>query len=319
MKYNKILSAALIVFAATSCNKYLPEDMSNRNLEPMTIAGSETKTVFNQADGTVKWTTGDVIAIFDNLGGRNGFTNTADAPSSFSGNVTAGTTKFWGVYPGTRVESFSNGTAILKLPNIQTIAGNTFAEDLNLSVTTGNKTPGEPIVEGIKFHNVCGMVSFTLPARVSKVSFTASNRALAGNLSVNCENCTATVIDDDEASNTVSMSGNFPAGSRFYFVVAPGKIEGFSIEVSTAKGSIYGKGASQGEIDASAGKLVNLPEINYTDGTVTATAGHIYDQDTKVLTGSTLTVNHGIPQAIWKDVTAINNILRYASFLAADY
>ena len=94
MKTNRILSAALIVFAATACNTdYTTENFSGQDLEPMKIAGVETKTVFNPTEtgGTVNWTVGDHLAIFDNLGGKNIFNNSEGAAASFSGNVTAGT------------------------------------------------------------------------------------------------------------------------------------------------------------------------------------------------------------------------------------
>ena len=98
MKTIKFFSAALFVLAASACNPdYTTENFSN--LEPMTISGIKTKTILNQADGSVNWTAGDQIAIYDNLGGKNIFANTANYVASFSGNVTAGTTQFWGVYP----------------------------------------------------------------------------------------------------------------------------------------------------------------------------------------------------------------------------
>ena len=305
MKTNRILSAALIVFAATACNSdYISENMTGQNLEPMIIEGIETKTSFNQADGSVKWTAGDQIAIYDNLGGRNDFENTAEAVSTFTGNVTAGTSKFWGIYPSVRVKGFSNGVANVTLPSNQTSKDGSFAEKLNISVTTGSKTPGTEEVSGIQFHNVCGMISFDIPARIaaSSVTFTAHNRDIVGLLSVNCNDNKATVIEGT-GSKEVTMSGTFTAGSRFYFVVAPGTIEGFEIEVTTAKGS-YGKSASSGKIEVVAGKVTNLQEINFTDGVTSASASHTYSNGQ--LTGTALTINHGIPTDMWKDVTALS-------------
>lgn len=309
MKTNRILSAALIVFAATACNSdYISENMTGQELEPMTIAEVGTKTSFNQADGSVKWTSGDQILIFDNLGGRNLFKNTADAVSTFTGNVTAGTTKFWGIYPATRVEGCSNGVATVRLPFAQNAKEGSFDNGTNISVTTGTKTPGTPEVSDIQFHNVCGMISFDIPARIAAnhVKFTAHNRNIAGTISVNCndEKPTATIIDDGNGSNSVEMSGTFKAGSRFYFVVAPGTIEGFEIEVKTAKGSEFGRSASSGKIEVVAGKVTHLKEINFTDGAASASANHTYSNGQ--LTGTTLTINHGIPEKMWKDVTALS-------------
>ncbi len=306
MKTNRILSAALVVFAATACNSdYISENMTGQNLEPMIIEGIETKTSFNQADGSVKWTAGDQIAIYDNLGGCNDFENTAEAVSTFTGNVTAGTSKFWGIYPSVRVKGFSNGVANVTLPSNQTSKDGSFAEELNISVTTGSKTPGTEEVSGIQFHNVCGMISFDIPARIaaSSVTFTAHNRDIVGLLSVNCNDNKATVIEGT-GSKEVTMSGTFKAGSRFFFVVAPGAIEGFEIKVTTAKGSFYGKSADSGKIEVVAGKVTNLKEINFTDGVTSASASHTYSNGQ--LTGTALTINHGIPSDMWKDVTALS-------------
>lgn len=307
MKTFKAFSAALVVLAATACNSdYINESATANNLEPMTISGVETKTVFTPtADGgSVAWTAGDNIAVFDNLGGKNLFTNSEQAPASFSGNVTTGTTAFWAVYPEELVKDFSNASATVTLPADQTIAAGTFAEDLNISVANGLKTPGTPEVEDITFNNVCAMVSFELPARIDakKVTFTASNKEIAGDLTVNCEDLTVAVAAN--GSKSVSMTGDFPAGSRFYFVVAPGAIEGFRIDVETEKGSAYYKSASSAILNTEAGKLINLPAIDFTEGTASASASHIYENDT--LTGSSVEVTHGIPENMWADVTAIN-------------
>ena len=321
MKTIKIFSAALFVLVAAACNTdYLSENMSN--LEPMTIAGTKTKTILNQADGSVNWTAGDQIAIYDNLGGKNIFTNTADNLASFSGNVTAGTTQFWGVYPNNLISGFNNGTVTMTLPSDQTPVAGTFAEELNISVTSGMKTPGTEQVEGISFHNACGLISFTVPANIAaqKVTFISDNSFLCGTLSVDCTTTREAVLSSNQ-SNSVSMTGDFEAGSTFYFVVAPGQIEGFSINVETKKGSYYSKSASKGKINVTAGSLTRLGQISFKAGAVTASAEHVYDED-GVLTGSFLTVNHGIPQNMWKDVTNLTvNVVKggktYRSYSAS--
>lgn len=300
MKTIKFFSAALFVLAASACNAdYTTENFSN--LEPMTIAGIETKTALNQADGSVNWTAGDQIAIYDNLGGTNIFNNTSDNVASFFGNVTAGTEQFWGVYPTNLITGFNNGTVTMTLPSDQTPVAGTFDEELNISVTSGMKTPGTELVEGVSFHNACGLIAFTVPANIAaqKVTFISDNSFLCGTLSVDCT--TSEAVLSSNQSNSVSMTGDFAAGSTFYFVVAPGQIDGFSINVETKKGSYYSKNASQGKINVTAGSLTRLGQISFKAGAVTANAEHTYESD--VLTGSSLTVNHGIPQNMWNDVT----------------
>ena len=300
MKTIKIFSAALFVLVAAACNTdYLSENMSN--LEPMTIAGTKTKTILNQADGSVSWTARDQIAIYDNFGGKNIFANTSENIASFTGNVTAGTTQFWGVYPTNLISGFNSGTVTMTLPSDQTPVAGTFAEELNISVTSGMKTPGTEQVEGISFHNACGLISFTVPENIAaqKVTFISDNSFLCGTLSVDCT--TSEAVLSSNQSNSVSMTGDFEEGSTFYFVVAPGQIEGFSINVETKNGSYYSKSASNGSINVTAGSLTRLGQISFKAGAVTASAQHIYESE--VLTGSSLTVNHGIPQNMWNDVT----------------
>lgn len=306
MKTTKFLSAALFVFAAISCNTENFLEPTESALEPMYISGTATKTVFTptHAGGSVNWTAGDQLAIFDNLGGKNIFNNSDAAVASFSGEVSVGTTKFWGVYPADNVVSknTADGTVIVDLPSDQTAAAGTFAEDLNISVTTGYKTPGVASVDNITFHNVCGLISFKLPERIAakKVTFKASNRAIAGKLSVDCEDGNVTIVEN--ASESVSMSGDFAKGSTFYFVVTPGDITGFRIDVETNAGSKYSLGTAEGVLNVVAGGYINLPNIDLKDGEVSVSASHRYSND-GVLTGSSLTVNHGIPSQLWKDVT----------------
>ena len=303
MKAIKFISAALIVFGAASCIKEnITDNFQAFDQEPMTISNPETKTVLN-SDYSVNWTAGDEIAIYDNLGGKNIFTNSTESVATFSGNVTMGTTQFWGIYPAGLVESFNNGTAVITLPADQTPAAGTFAEDVNISIAQGSKIPGTELVENITFSNVCGLISFTVPSNIAaqKVTFSTESRDLAGTLNVNFENSTMAI--SGEGSKSLTMEGDFAAGSTFYFVATPGAITGFKIEVDTKLGSFYYKSTQNGSINVVAGGITPLGLITFKDGIATAEAAHVYEEGT--LVGSTLTVNHGIPVNVWNDVTAL--------------
>ena len=303
MKAIKFISAALIVFGAASCIKEnITDNFQAFDQEPMTISNPETKTVLN-SDYSVNWTAGDEIAIYDNLGGKNIFTNSTESVATFSGNVTMGTTQFWGIYPAGLVESFNNGTAVITLPADQTPAAGTFAEDVNISIAQGSKTPGTELVENITFSNVCGLISFEIPARIDakKVTLTANNREIAGDLSINFEDETVSILAN--GSKSVSMTGDFPADSRFYFLVTPGILEGFRVEVITEKGTAYFRSANNASLNIEAGKVVELPAIDFANGAVTASASHIYENN--ILNGTSLSVNHGIPEFIWGEVTEL--------------
>ena len=155
------------------------------------------------------------------------------------------------------------------------------------------KVPGEEEVSGILFMNICGLVQFTVPERlaaVSEVSFTANDKDIAGNLTVSKSDVQTVVLVSD-ASRTITMKGSFEAGSTFYFVVAPGQINGFSIKVVAENGAEFSK-VSTKSITVAAGAVNNLGVIDFT-AAPTAVASHSYPNG--ILSGTDVTLNLGIP------------------------
>lgn len=316
MKTLKYIFATILLVVIAGCNKTNISELENYGTEAMVIPDIETKTSLSN-DGTVSWTAGDKLVIYDNLGGKNLFANTSEAVSTFTGNVSTGTTKFWGVYPDNLVTSTSStdGRVTVMLPSNQTPVAGTFAEKHNIAVTSGLKKPGTPDVNEVIFKNVCGLVSFKVPERIAatKVTFTSTNTDITGTLMVDCE--TAAAMITANGGKTIVMEGSFTAGSTFYFVVAPGNITGFRIDVETNSGLYYHKSASTGLLKVRAGECINLGEIDFKKAS--AVAEHTYDGG--VLTGTTLTVTHGIPEAFWSNVTAININVRKGGVLYRDY
>ena len=99
-------------------------------------------------------------------------------------------------------------------------------------------------------------------AAVSEVSFTANDKDIAGNLTVS-KSDVQTVVSVSDASRTITMKGSFQAGSTFYFVVAPGDINGFSIKVVAENGAEFSK-VSAKSITVAAGAVKNLGVIDFT-------------------------------------------------------
>lgn len=300
MKKINLVLAVLAFFAAASCsheeyNSIIDKETAGPAdvLVPLSLStGEMTKT--SLAGGSVNWTGDDEIAVFDIVNYANRFSATSVAGSSavFEGFVGEGTTDFYAVYPYTLAKSADASSIIVTLPAGQTSADGTFAEEHNISVAHGVKTVGEESVEGIRFSNVCGLIQFTVPQRIAavkSVSFKAENRGLAGDLSISKSDLKVTEVAN--GSNTVNMTGDFAAGSTFYFVVAPGEVNGFSITVTAQNGATYSKTSAK-SFTVEAGAMKNLGVIDFK-AEPAAVAEHIYENG--VLSGTKVTLTLGVP------------------------
>ncbi len=300
MKKINLVLAVLAFFAAASCsheeyNSIIDKETAGPAdvLVPLSLStGEMTKT--SLAGGSVNWTADDEIAVFDIVNYANRFSATSVAGSSaeFEGFVGEGTTDFYAVYPYMLAKSADASSIIVTLPAGQTSADGTFAEEHNISVAHGVKTVGEESVEGIRFSNVCGLIQFTVPQRIAavkSVSFKAENRGLAGDLSISKSDLKVTEVAN--GSNTVNMTGDFAAGSTFYFVVAPGEVNGFSITVTAQNGATYSKTSAK-SFTVEAGAMKNLGVIDFK-AEPAAVAEHIYENG--VLSGTKVTLTLGVP------------------------
>ena len=316
MKKMSIIFAALGLFVAASCStvEMQPVVEPARDLVPLSILSGEKasqqaalKTTLSGTE--VHWTEGDAVAVFDKLNYKNEFPSVAVSGSSarFEGQVENGTTEFYAVYPFSSALSADASNLYVNLPSDQTPVAGTFAEEMNVSVAAGSRTPGEPEVAGLRFRNVCGLIYFTVPARLSAVSevvFKAENRALAGQLTIAKSDVT-TVAAVSSGSNSVKMSGDFAAGSTFYFVVAPGKVQGFSITVKTKNGATY-TNSSVKSFALASGAMKNLGTIDFKSQP-TAVAEHTYENG--ILTGTKVTFNLGLPEKMGEYVTDFSAVM----------
>lgn len=300
MKKINIILAALAVAAVSSCSYeehgLTPEvngPQPAEELVPLCIStGDMTKTSLQGS--TVNWTSDDEIAVFDNVNYPNKFTITSvdGSDAVFEGLVSVGTTDFYAVYPYSSAKSIDASNITVTLPAAQISAAGTFAEEHNISVASGVKVPGEESVEGIRFDNVCGLIRFTVPQRIAAVKnvvFKAENRSLAGDLVISKDDLKVESVAN--GTNSVSMSGDFAAGSTFYFVVAPGEVNGFSITVTAQNGATYSKVSSKSFTVESAA-MKNLGEIDFK-AEPGAKAEHTYSNGT--LTGTMVTLTPGLP------------------------
>lgn len=310
IKYSALVAIAAI---AASCAKESTviekETIKDIPMEPMCIqTGDESETKTSLNGQTVNWTEGDQIAVYSNMDYSTGYkfsaTNINDInrnTATFSGEVPAGTESFFAVYPPERVSSASASGAVVTIPSDQTPAAGTFGEELNITIAKGTKKPGTPNVGTIRFRNVCSYVKFTVPAYVSDVNSVtiSSDNAIAGNLTVNYteKDPSSTIAANGE--KFISMSGSFGAGKTFIFVIAPGTVSNFRIDIETASGN-WTRTIRDG-FDAIAGKPVNLGTVDFKIASMKATATHTYEGEgeTKTLTGTNLVIdNLNIPDGL---------------------
>lgn len=299
MKHIRYSALVAIAAIAASCAKESTviekETGKDIPMEPMCIeTGDESGTKTSLDGKTVNWTEGDQIAVYSNIGNYStGYNfpaaNIKGNTATFSGEVPAGTESFFAVYPPERVSSVSASGAVVTIPSDQTPAAGTFAEELNITIAKGTKTPGTSDVGTIQFRNVCSYVKFTVPAYVSDVnSVTISSvNAIAGNLTVDYTEDTPSSSIASDGAKSISMSGSFGAGKTFMFVIAPGTVSNFKIDITTAKGN-WTRTIAKG-FTATAGKPVNLGTVDFKQAALKASPSHTYEGG--VLVGTKLDVN----------------------------
>lgn len=300
MKTNRIILAALFISAAVSCQKESFAGLENpRETEFATIvAGEPTKTSLNGNE--VHWTSDDVIAVFDKIGHKNIFNITQAEASyaSFSGEVTSGTKQIYAVYPASLAESVSGSSIKVNVPVDQTSKVGSFAEEHNISVAKGIKTPGVETIENITFKNVCSYLKFTIPKYIEdakSVTFSTS-RAIAGPATVDASADTPVAVVGEGGSKSVTMTGSYTAGSQFMFVLSAGEIKGFTVTVVTDKATwSISRDVRDVNVTLEAGQYKNLGTLELEQVGVKAEAVHTYLGD--ILTGTTVNVALNVPTA----------------------
>lgn len=306
MKTNRIILAALFILAAVSCQKESFAGMENpRETESATIvAGEMTKTSLN--GNNVCWTSDDVIAVYDNFGYKNEFNiqNAEANYAAFSGEVTVGTTQVYAVYPYQLAGDISGSTISVTIPVDQTSKVGSFAEEHNISVAKGEKTPGVEAIQNVTFKNVASILKFTVPSYiedVKSVTFSTS-RAIAGPATVDASADAPVAVVAEDGSKSVIMTGSYTAGSQFMFVLSAGEINGFTVTVVTEKAtwSI----TKNTTVTFAPGQYKNLGTLELEQVSASATAAHTYSGDT--LTGTDVTVKLNISEATQQYVTALN-------------
>lgn len=310
MKANKFIIAALAIAATASCQKDgLTGSEFTRETESATIiSGADTKTSLNGKE--IHWTSDDEIAVFDNTNYKNEFniTECEGSYAKFSGKVTTGTTQIYAVYPFELAVSASGSNLVVNIPTDQTSKEGSFAEEHNISVAKGVKTPGHEAIGDVTFQNVCALLKFTIPSYISDAHTVtlSSNSVIAGNMSVDCSGDVPACTISSEGSKSISMRGDYPAGSTFIFVLAPGTLDGFTVNVQTGMANWSISRTIQVALEA--GKYKNLGTLELEQVSASASAAHTYSGNT--LTGTNVTVNLNLPASTKQYITALNLVVK---------
>jgi len=304
MKTRRLTIAAIIIAASVSCQKETTVGTDAvQTLEKTTLSTLSTRTSLNGND--VHWTSDDVIAVFDNSGKKNTFSiaECNGSAAEFNGYVTTGTTNIFAVYPHELAESADDSTLVVNIPSDQTAKSGSFAEEHNISVAKADKTPGEETVDNVSFKNACAYLKFTVPAYISDVkSVTLSaDCAIAGKMTIDFSGETP-AMRGVEGSNSITMNGDYPAGSTFWFVLAPVTLDGFTVSITTESATWQSTRTSQ--VALAAGKYRNLGTLELEKiSAASAEATHTYSNGT--LTGTDIKVNLNIPSSAASYVTAL--------------
>ena len=308
MKTNRFIIAALsFAAAAVSCQKEDFGGVENvRQTESATIVtGEMTRTSLSGKE--IHWTGDDVIAVFDNANYKNVF-NVSEAEgsyASFDGSVTSGTTQIYAVYPADLAVSANGSDLKVNIPTNQTSKVGSFAEEHNISVAKGAKVPGVEAIENITFKNVCALLKFTVPSyveNVKSVNFSTST-PISGEATVDFSGDAPVLSISPNGSTNVTMTGSYPAGSEFLFVLAPGEIKGCTVTVTDNDGQTW-KIVVTSTFTLEAGKYKNLGRLDVEPVGATASATHVKSGETLVGTDVTLKLN--IPAITQKHVTAVS-------------
>lgn len=303
--------AAAAVLSSCSSESIVPEhgaDGTSDALElvPLSIStGCQTKTTLNGT--SVHWTSDDQIAVFDDLNYLNKFDAVSVMNSSavFEGKVAARTTDFYAVYPYEGAMRADDYNIYVTLPAEQKASEGSFADDLNISIAHGTKAVEADEADGLVFENSCALLKFRIPSMFTSIvqaSFTADSRPLAGNVIYSKEDGKIVgVIDDASGTNTVTVRGDLKGGETYYFVVSPGEVSGFTLEVLDATG-VRLTNRSEKSFEAKAGVIRDLGEVKITvDPKVRVE--HIYSGGNHVRTD--VWVEHGLPSGMEKYIETI--------------
>ena len=217
-RFITILAGISLSVIAGSCAKEQNDEKESVKIRDMVFSAESELTRTSLSGTSVLWSDNDEISVFSGLANQRFVISqmgNGNASASFSGSAVSAST-YYALYPYDENATNSNGVITTTLPATQTFTSGSFSNGANLTVasTAGNS---------LMMKNVGAYVSFVVNQDgVTSVTLSADT-FLAGKIEIDAtgSNPTATVVDG-YGSKSITLSGSFVAGNKYYFVVLPG-------------------------------------------------------------------------------------------------
>lgn len=254
-RFFTILSIAAVVFAACDKENETPGqkidpaelvevtfDVSAKTNQSAEIQNVSTKTEIKE-DGTVLWSVGDKVAVFYEVNGETGSSEsealvaenikadgsasiTVKVPAAFTLEQFEGTRSLSAVYPFDASAAYVDGKINVSAPKVQ---DGTFAHaSLSVAEWTGSNS--------LTFENQCGLLRIEAEdAAVSKITLKSADADIV----------------------TLNVSG---AGT-YYAAVAPSTLEGFSVVLTDAEGEELAKKVTTKSLVVEKGHVLPLGKV----------------------------------------------------------
>lgn len=254
-RFFTILSMAAVVFAACDKENETPGqkidpaqlvdmtfEVSAKTNQSAEVQNVSTKTEI-KGDGTVLWSVGDKVAVFYEVNGETGSSEsealvaenikadgsasiTVKVPAAFTLEQFEGTRSLSAVYPFDASAAYVDGKINVSAPEVQ---DGTFAHaSLSVAEWTGSNS--------LTFENQCGLLRIeAVDAAVSKITLKSADADIV----------------------TLNVSG---AGT-YYAAVAPSTLEGFSVVLTDAEGEELAKKVTTNSLVVEKGHILPLGKI----------------------------------------------------------
>lgn len=219
MKKLLFISACLISLAA--CQREEIQELITVSFEASHAQDDASKATYDSQAHKVAWEYGDEIGCFAEMNNNIKFTNTQDAPATFTGSLWDMPSEFHFYHPWTKVSTVSGTVVTTTYPADQMLRTNDFAA---APIMVAKSTD---LTQGVNFHNACGLVRFTVTTdearKLVSAEFSGNNGELiAGACTVDMDSATPSVKISNGGSSKITMTGEvyMQEGKSYSFILA---------------------------------------------------------------------------------------------------